>query len=174
MNEATWYETFMPKEVGTVFSLREMGLTEIPESIAQYLQNVTVLDLSFNSLTSLPVSINSCTKLEEVWVNNNQLTSLPDLSALSLARLDVSHNKLTNISNVNAIILDAAHNELTSISNLGHITSIINLDNNQLIDIETPICQLPNLQILNICNNPIADVESISNQFTHPLSEFWS
>ena len=174
MNEATWYETFMPKEVGTVFSLREMGLTEIPESIAQYLQNVTVLDLSFNFLTSLPVSLNTCTNLQEVWVNNNQLVSLPDLSALSLTRLDVSHNKLANISNVNTVILDAAHNELTSISNLGNITSIINLEDNKLTDIETSICQLPHLQILNICNNPINNVESISSQFTHPLSEFWS
>jgi Leucine-rich repeat (LRR) protein len=174
MNESTWYQTFMPKEVGTVFSLREMGLTEIPESISQYLLNVTVLDLSFNSLTSLPASLGSCVNLQEIWVNNNQLTSLPDLSGLSLTRLDVSHNKLTSISNINSIIIDAAHNELTSISNLGHITSIINLDHNQLTDIETPICQLPNLQILNICNNPINSVESISSQFTRPLSEFWS
>lgn len=174
MNESTWYQTYMPKEVGVVFSLREMGLTEIPESIGQHLQNVTVLDLSFNSLTSIPASINSCANLQEIWINNNQLTSLPDLSNLSLARLDVSHNKLTSISNINAVILDATHNELTNVSNLGHITSIVNLENNQLTDIETPICQLPNLQILNIYNNPITNVESISNQFTHPLSEFWS
>jgi len=170
----TWYEIYMPKEVGTVLSFREMGMTEIPESISEYIQNVTVLDLSFNSLISLPASLNMCTNLQEVWVNNNQLTSLPDLSALSLTRLDVSHNKLTSISNINSVILDAAHNELTSITNLGYITSIINLEHNQLIDIETPICQLPNLQILNICNNPIHNVESISSQFTHPLSEFWS
>ena len=174
MNESTWYETYMPKEVGTTLSLRGLGLTEIPESIGQYLQNVTVVDLSFNSLTSIPASIGTCGNLTELWLNNNQLTSLPDLSQLGLTRLDVSHNKLTNISNLDVFILDASFNELENISNLSHRTNVLNLDTNKLTNLETPICQLPNLQILNICNNLIVNPESISSQFTHPLSEFWT
>lgn len=171
MNDETqWYDTYMPKNYDTILSLRELGLTFIPESIATHLQHVTVLDLSFNNLTNIPASIGKCTNLQELWINNNQLDLLPDLSQLSLTRLNVSHNKLTTLSNINTLILDASYNELTTIFNLGYMTSILNLDHNNLTTLEL---NTPHLQILNICNNFINEPELISNQFSHPLSEFW-
>lgn len=173
MNEEQWYETYMPKQFDTVLSLRELGLTEIPESISEHLENVTVLDLSFNKLVNIPSSIGKCSNLQELWLNNNEIVCLPDISKLCLTRLDISHNKLMNLSDINSVIIDAGYNQLMNITNLGYNTCVLNLHDNQLTQLEFEISQLPNLQILNICNNRIKNPEAISNQFTHPISEFW-
>ena len=175
MNEAEWYETYLPNGIsGPVLGLGHLGLDAIPESLFDKIpRDVTVIDLSFNNLTSISASINKCSQILELWLNNNKLTNIPDVSNLFLTRLDVSHNELTDISNINTVILDASYNKITSVSGLSNNVCILNLQFNQLTDLPVDVCQLPNLQVLNICSNPITDINSISSHFTHHLNEFW-
>ena len=74
----------------TELDLRDMKLTELPESIGQ-LKQLRKLDLSWdyedeklkNQLTTLPDSLGQLTQLTSLDLSNNQLTALPD----SLGRL---------------------------------------------------------------------------------------
>ncbi len=57
---------------------------------------VTKIDLSNNNLIgAVPASFANLTALAELVLNNNQLTGLPDLSALALTTFNVSTNALT-------------------------------------------------------------------------------
>ncbi|KAJ1288757.1 hypothetical protein BS78_02G112500 [Paspalum vaginatum] len=61
------------------------------------LANLTLLDLSFNSITGqIPQSILTMEKLEFLFLGNNSLTgSLPELKSASLQNLDFSYNQLS-------------------------------------------------------------------------------
>lgn len=56
------------------------------------------LDLSFNRLTSLPITLGKCVHLEELYLNNNLLVEIPmELGRLySLKNLALDNNPLTN------------------------------------------------------------------------------
>lgn len=171
-----WFSTYLPNGVtGTVISLSRMGLTSIPTELFSIIQNsdITVLDLSFNNLSNISSLLNQCTNLKEIWLNNNQLTTLPNLSDLNLTRINISYNQLSNLSDINSFIIDVSYNQITTISNLSNNTCILALNNNKLSDLPIEICQLPNLQVLNICNNLITDINAITSSLTHPLAEFW-
>jgi len=174
MNDREWFATYLPHEIGTVLSLRNLSLEFIPDTLWERIQGVSVLDLSFNALTSIPDTLGLCTSLQELWLNNNGLTSLPTtFSNLGLTRLDVSYNNLSSLINVNSIIIDASHNNISEVDGLSANTCILNLTDNNLSDVSDSVCELPNLQVLNICNNEIVNIPSITARFNHKLSEFW-
>ncbi len=66
-------------------NLSNLGLTKLPESIAQ-LSNLRTLHLSNNRLTTLPESIGKLSQLFWLYLDNNQLTMLPE-SLRKLRRL---------------------------------------------------------------------------------------
>jgi Leucine-rich repeat (LRR) protein len=77
-----WINKFKPVTVTdlktmTVLDLRYNKLTSLPDSI-KYLKNLLVLDVRHNQLTSLPESIGQLENLQELWLNYNRLTSLPE------------------------------------------------------------------------------------------------
>ena len=95
------------KSGATKLDLRDMKLTELPESIGQ-LKQLRKLDLGHhyskkdedkNRLTSLPDSLAQLTQLAALNLSHNQLTTLPDwLGQLTqLTELDLSHNQLTTL-----------------------------------------------------------------------------
>jgi hypothetical protein len=81
--------------------LQEGGITEIPDAIGQ-LTELRVLhvygdrELKLPLLTKVSPAISKCTKLEELLLNNNELTTLPpDLTKLqNIKNLSVGDNKL--------------------------------------------------------------------------------
>lgn len=174
MNDLEWFETYLPNTIDTVLSLRELNLEFIPDTLWERIQDVHVLDLSFNALTSIPSTLGLCTNLQELWLNNNGLTLLPTtLSNLELTRLDVSYNSLSSLTNINSVIIDASQNDISEVDGLSVNTCILNLADNNLSDVPDSVCDLPNLQVLNICNNEIVNIPSITARFNHRLSEFW-
>jgi Leucine-rich repeat (LRR) protein len=56
---------------------------------------LTVLNVSFNALRSLPACIGDATRLQQLYVANNHLESLPDsFGALPLVDLFLSENAI--------------------------------------------------------------------------------
>jgi internalin A len=76
--------------------LSDLGLTKLPESIAQ-LSQLQILYLDGNQLTVLPESVTQLSLLEELSLTDNQLTTLPE-SVAQLSLLEVLYldgNQLT-------------------------------------------------------------------------------
>jgi internalin A len=97
--------------------LSHLGLTELPESIAQ-LSQLRELYLNDNQLTMLPGSIYKLSQLQRLYIPRNQLTTLPaSVSRLSqLRELSLSDNQLTTLpefisrlSQLRALYLDNNH-----------------------------------------------------------------
>ena len=85
--------------------MHELGFRKAPQppcthhacNTLQVAAQVLVVD--HNSLTSLPASLPSLTKLERLNASSNQLTNVGAIQALvSLKQLNLSHNHLTALS----------------------------------------------------------------------------
>ncbi|WP_245553852.1 leucine-rich repeat domain-containing protein [Cytophaga aurantiaca] len=102
----------------------------------QYFSATYKIDVSGNNVTSIPNI--STTSIKYLYAYNNQLTSLPNLSALTnLIELQVQNNKLTS---------------LPALNSLGSLNTLI-ATNNKLTSLP-PINNLVGLKILNIGINP--------------------
>jgi small GTP-binding protein len=133
-------------------------------------RKVTLLDLSYKNLTSLPPEISKLESLTRLYIDNNQLTFLPpEISKLrSLTELKVSHNQLTSlppeISKLkNLTQLDVDNNQLTSlppeISELKNLTQLY-ISYNQLTSLPFGISELRNLKELYIFHNQLTSLPS--------------
>jgi len=119
-------------------SLRKNKLSRYPEMINHCLRLKT-LDLSENDIPSIPKGITQLSKIYELYLKANQISSIAALPP-EIVVLDVSKNKLTTVPKA---ILDAP--KLKS----------LNLSSNQINAVPEEIQQLQQLQTLNLSNNAI-------------------
>lgn len=128
------------------------------------------LDLSEQSLTSLPSEIGNLIGLTNLHLYNNRLISLPleigNLTALTA--LDLSLNKLTSvppeIGNLSELtVLDLSQNKLTSLPpqiwNLTGLTTL-NLSENRFDSLPSEIGNLTTLTNLYLDHNQLASLPS--------------
>lgn len=146
-----------------------MESNDIKDLIGEAQRNkVTVLNLSFKSLTSLPPEISKLKNLIELDISRNQLTTLPsEISELkSLIELDISENQLISlppeISELrNLTKLNIYDNQLTSlppeISKLQNLTEL-NASRNHLTSLPPEISKLKNLTELHISRNQLTSL----------------
>ena len=118
---------------------------------------LTLLDCSYNQLTSLDVSAN--TALTDLNCDNNQLTSLDaNTLPISLEYLQCSYNQLSILDvNVNTALLylHSSDNQLTS------------LDISQNINLNDLRCQENQITTLDLSNNTaLTDLDCSYNQLT--------
>ncbi|MEM7103670.1 MAG: S8 family serine peptidase [Bacteroidota bacterium] len=136
------------------------GLMNIPSLAA--LSNLRIFKASSCQIQSAGF-VSGLLALEELWLNDNQIISFPDLtSSVLLEYLDVSNN--SNISSLpqlnlfpNLRVCKASHCSLTSIDNLSGLSSLeeLNLEFNDL-DALPDISDLSSLKHLQIRFNNIS------------------
>src|ERR1700749_3256351 len=129
--------------------LSYLGLTELPESVAQ-LSQLHTLYLENNQLTMLPESIAQLSQLRTLLLDNNQLTTLPEpITQLSqLLTVSFSNNQLRTLPK--------------SVARLSQLLTLY-LDNNQLTMLPEPITQLSRLKELYLQGNQLTRLpESIA------------
>lgn len=135
----------LPEELGNLLNLKTLDLhrnsiVELPTSIG-LLKQLKNLDVSGNELQLLPENLSELTLLHTLNVNCNNLTALPSFSGLeNLSRLDVSHNKLTELPQ--------------GIYELEHLAEIY-ASNNQIAFIDAKVSKLTTLKVLSLNANKI-------------------
>jgi internalin A len=125
----------------TVLNLSFKNLTSLPPEISK-LKNLTELDLSRNQLTTLPPEISELKNLTELDISENQLTSLPpEISELkNLTKLNLYDNQLTSLPP-----------EILELENLAELY----ISRNQLTTLPPEISKLKNLTELHISRNQL-------------------
>ncbi len=124
------------REGETKLHLSNMGLTEVPESIAN-LTLLKFLDVSANEFTSLPESLGNLTQLQRLHVDTNRLGRFPDVLR-GLTRLRALYIYANALESIPAWI-----NELRSLETL-----LINA--NRLTDLPDSLGELSNLTDLSL------------------------
>jgi len=176
------------KSGATELNLRDMRLTELPESIGNLIQ-LQKLDLGGdwvkrgdenNKLTTLPNSLKQLAQLQLLNLSSNQLTPPPEwLGQLTqLQSLNLSRNQLKEIPEWTRQLtqlqsLDISDNELTTLpDSLGQLTQLTELDlsDNQLTALPDSLGQLTQLESLNFFSNRIKAIPDWIDQFQSLVS----
>ena len=138
-----------PNEVLTKLRLHHHALqnpeTTLPMLVSSFPKQLCILDLSSNSLHTLPAQICNLQNLEELYVNNNHLTSLP-----------VSIGMLTNLQ-----ILDAASNKISTFPEQLHLCQnlrILNFKHNKLTSLPSSFLSLKKLESVCVSHNPVKGI----------------
>jgi Leucine-rich repeat (LRR) protein len=140
------------------------------------LSSLEVLDLSFNNLSCNGGSpdftgLTFARNLEELYLNDNELVSVSDLSdkPLPLRVLHLENNFISditpikNFSFLEELYLD--HNNISSIGDLTGLTNIsgINLSFNQVSDM-TDLLELSNLEYIILTSNNLTELPDLEEE----------
>ena len=157
-------------------AIRGLGLVAADFVWLDQMRQLTSLDLSSNTLSSLPASIGNLTNLTSLTLDNNQLVGLPiEIGLLTqLQTLSISNNRLsslpTQLGNLsNLMSLRMYNNQLTSLPvELWLLTRLQTLDvqSNRLASVPTEIGNLSSLTNLNLGNNQLTSVPSSLGNLT--------
>lgn len=129
----------------------DKDITYIPEGIAVF-KNLRILYAKGNKIKSLPKSLASLAKLEEVDFSHNELENIDVLHSIpGLKMINVSNNKLNVISPL-----------IKNNANLKHF----NIANNQIGGFPDEICYLKRLEVLNANNNQIKALNKTFNELS--------
>ena len=140
------------------------------------LTSLEFLDLSNNNLGAVGLgispdfsSLSSAPNLEELYLNDNNLTSISGLSDknLPLKILHLENNSISDISPISGFTnleeLVLFNNEIVDITEISGMTSLveINLSDNLIVDFEG-LLQIPNIEFVNLSNNEVEVIPDIT------------
>ena len=164
----------IPPELGALASLKELALhrNQLSGSIPAELGGLTGAEyvaLSINSLSGpIPAELGALPRLQELHLNNNQLTSVPaELGGLaSLKELALEYNRLTSVPRelgrlASLEVLWILGNELMTVpGDLGelHNLQVLRLGANMLTSVPPEFGSLVNLLVLDIGSNRLSSV----------------
>jgi internalin A len=131
-------------------------------------QNLRVLKLNDNNLTSIEGLRDRNISLEVLDLQNNQIQDLtPIAQYTNIQELYLSNNNITNIDNLSGMTglteIDLSSNLITDFSNLLTIPNLtnINLSNNQITSIPDISASWSNLSVLDLHSNLLQDVSGV-------------
>ncbi|MBS0289834.1 MAG: leucine-rich repeat domain-containing protein [Proteobacteria bacterium] len=147
-------------------------LTRFPDSLFQdetlgeFWENLTILHIRNNRLTSFPEGIRKCKALEQIHVEDNKLTSFPESigQCVALEWLNVSHNQLTTLPNtisqcVKLKTLFAYENRLTTLpNNMSATLKYLAVHSNWLISLPEDIVNCIALKKLWLTDNYLCSI----------------
>lgn len=128
------------------------------------LPHLETVDLSHNSIGHNLGLLANCTHLREVDLSHNKLKSLGgNLGPSRVLKLNLSHNKISGIIDFAQLIKYSQESEAgwTTIEEL-------NLSNNNITAVKNVRC-LPNLRVLKLDENPIAELIEPNEITNHNL-----
>uniref|UniRef100_UPI00398E70B4 toll-like receptor 21 n=1 Tax=Pristiophorus japonicus TaxID=55135 RepID=UPI00398E70B4 len=171
------------------FTCTDMNISRLEDAVSDIPTNIRVLNISFNWIRSLPPKgLGNLTHLEDLRLDNNQLTTIDpeafwNLSKLRLLNLSCNHLKSLNLSifnmlpNLTSLIL--RHNRVAEISaesiSPWKMLHLVDISYNALRNISSFITALGNLsslRILNAQNTSLSSLEITSHfppNLTHLL-----
>jgi hypothetical protein len=114
-------------------------------------ENLEYLDLSYNQLTHIPLSVSSLVNLKTLIISHNQINEIPDDFFEKLDKLEKIEAQRNLINHIPA--------------SLARCKSLISLQlqNNQINLFPQFLCELTNLEDINLCNNFICQIPSQIN-----------
>lgn len=134
----------------------------------QIWKKLTCVNLSNNEISEIDASVNLMPKVEQLFLNNNRLSSLDNLTLLPhLAQLHLSANCFSFLENLhckigNVVHLDLSENRIVILEGFSKLYSLetLNLASNQIQDLDQVkhISNLPCLENLVLTGNPLAIV----------------
>lgn len=140
-------------------------IEELEDQVFTNLSSVSVLDLSYNNLLQVPKTLRALRNLQSVDLSKNFISELDSLALPQLWRLDISKNKITNVTSstfnkmVSLQILDISNNNIAEVQrgafDFNKLLRAIRLDGNGLVEVDNLFQHLPNLTWLNMSNNNI-------------------
>eukprot|EP01043_Picozoa_sp_COSAG02_P032971 COSAG02_NODE_2226_length_9456_cov_6.430587_4_plen_1233_part_00 len=151
----------------TLIRASKNNISYLPDSFAEGLRNLTVLELRGNRLSAIPTSIGHLPKLQNLEVSENYLVDLPVLyHAQELLYLRVSHNEIKqfrqgklwrSLTGLKELHID--HNEIgpslpDEIEHSSHLTLLI-ANNNRLTSLPDSLASLVELVELQVQNNAL-------------------
>ncbi|PAT02695.1 hypothetical protein CI105_01675 [Candidatus Izimaplasma bacterium ZiA1] len=163
------------------FSAKNNKIVEI--SALDTLTSLELLDLSNNNLGAVGdeispdfSSLSSAPNLRELYLNDNNLTSIGGLSDknLPLKILHLQNNEISDISPISGFTnleeLVLFNNLIDDITEISGMTSLveINLSDNLIVDFEG-LLQIPNIEFVNLSNNLVEEIPDIT-QWAHIVS----
>ena len=143
-NRTTLLETVVQLEQLLILDLSKNELSSLPPEFGN-LQNLTLLYLSSNQLSSLPPEIVNLQNLTVLDLSSNQLSTLPPeiVNLQNLTGLDLSSNQLSTLPP-----------EIVKLQNL----TMLDLSNNQLSTLPPEIVNLQNLTLLTLEDNKLSSL----------------
>ncbi len=147
---------------------------------------VTALALQLKKISTIPASFGGLSKLEKLFIYDNNISVLPDTfgQLLNLKTLNINSNKLGHypvvlekLDNLEHLILGANQiKELpSSIKNLSDKLVIFSLDENELTTLPAEIGEFKNLQNLSVQRNKLTslpkEIGLLTQVWTMNLSE---
>ena len=140
-------------------SLTSKKMRELMKPIIQQKERELESLRKWLSVLRVPINytIHQLDQLERLDLDNNQLTSLPELNLPNLQSLSLSNNQLTNLPDLNLPNLqrlDLDNNQLTELNLNLYNLQRLDLDNNQLTNLNLNIT---NIDELYIKNNPLTE-----------------
>lgn len=155
--------------------IAQSDFTVWPSVPSSYL-NVTYLDLSYGSITSL-ANVTNLMNLKYLILVSNSISSItPDICKMkNLNALDLSSNALTNFTFESMICDPANYSSTGFLSNLQYLILYNNLIKS-VYSFDLVFFAFPNLNILALKSNPITDItiSSLSNKTVQVVNELKS
>jgi len=131
------------------------------------LKRVSALRGTESGITDL-TGLEYCTKLENIWLDGNELTDLSPLAHLTnLQTIDLTGNMVSDVTplaSLSALLhLRLGGNEVSDLSPLSSLTNLTSLylDRNQVSDI-SPLASLTNMRLLWLQVNQIEDISALA------------
>lgn len=167
----------------TSFNISGNEIATLPTTFYLPSKILTIIDFSWNKLTEFPARIleidANAVKLEEVYLNDNEITAIPEAlfsKSTSLKVLNVGGNKITAFSskaltkNVNLLSLNISKSQINTLEQelLGSLTKLTNLDMSSIginstsqANLKAVLAKMPDLKVLNISSNNVGSINDI-------------